>query len=150
MVLSLIKAYYRQLPLDISFLLGVHIIFDEFETCFSNVLHWIRKGGRIFVFSMFNPYPIDVWIYYRRIDDPDPNRREIGWNTFSKASISRFLDATIGKGKHRFIPFELPFDLPPHPDDPVRTWTFMDSNGKRLFTNGLSLICNVEILEIMP
>lgn len=135
---------------DVAFLIGVHPMFDEFETCFSNLLHWTRKGGRIYVYTIFNPFPIDVWVYYRRIDDPDPNRRETGWNMFSEASTSRFLDAAIGRGKHTFTSFELPFDLPPHPDDLVRTWTFRDGQGKRLFTNGLSLICRFEILEIRP
>lgn len=69
---------------------------------------------------------------------------------FSKASVSRYLEATLGVGKHTFTPFEMPFDLPPNPDDPVRSWTFLDGQNRRLFTNGLSLICNLEILEIRP
>ena len=42
----------------------------------------------------------------------------------------------------------MPFDLPPHADDPVRTWTFLDSDGRRYTMNGISLIANREILEI--
>lgn len=135
---------------DVAFLLGVLSIFDEFEPCISNMLYWVRPGGRIYVKGIFNKYPADVWVKYRLADDPDPSHREPGWNMFSKASIARFLDDTIGKDKHAFIPFEMPFDLEPNPDDPVRSWTFSDSHHRRLFTNGLSLLCNQEILEIRP
>ena len=135
---------------DIAFMSSVHSIFDEFEPCLANLLHWTRKGGRIFIFGVFNPYPVDVWVTFRTADHPDPAHREAGWNMFSKASVSRYLEATLGVGKHTFIPFEMPFDLPPNSDDPVRSWTFLDGQNRRLFTNGLSLICNLEILEIRP
>ncbi len=67
---------------------------------------------------------------------------------FSKRSVARFLDRELGAGRASFLPFELPLDLPPHEDDPVRTWTFRDESGRRLLTNGLSLLCNLELLEI--
>lgn len=135
---------------DVAFMIGVHSIFDEFETSFSNLLYWVRRGGRIYIFGLFNPHPIDVWVKYRLADDPDPGRREPGWNMFSKVSVSRYLDAAVGVGKHTFIPFEMPFDLAPNPEDPVRTWTFLDNQNRRLLTDGLSLLCNLEILEIRP
>ena len=133
---------------DLAFMLGVHSIFDEFETCISNLIRWTRDGGRIFIFGMFNSHPVDVWVKYRMSDDPDPAHREPGWNIFSKASISRFIDERIGVGKHNFTPFEMPFDLAPNPSDPVRTWNFTDARGNRRLTNGLSLLCNLEILQI--
>ena len=135
---------------DVAFLIGVMRIFDEFEPCLDNLLHWARPGGRIYVAGLFNPYPIDVWVKYRLSDDADPNHREPGWNMFSIASVSRYLDSCVGAGRYLFTPFELPFDLDPHAGDPVRTWTFRDSCGRRLFTNGLSLLCHIEILEISP
>jgi trans-aconitate methyltransferase len=30
---------------DKSFLIGVHSIFDEFETCFNNLIKWTKQGG---------------------------------------------------------------------------------------------------------
>lgn len=135
---------------DIACLIGVHSYFDEFETCFSNLIHWTRSGGRIYVHGQFNPYPIDVWIKYRVVGHPDPNHREPGWNFFSKSSVSTFLDNQLGPGKHTFFPFELPIDLPYKPEDPVRSWTFRDSNDRRILRNGLSLINHLETLEIRP
>lgn len=133
---------------DVAFMLGVHAIFDEFETWISNLLHWTRPGGHIFVFGPFNPYPVDVWVKYRLADDPDPDHREPGWNIFSQASISKFLDTKLGEGKHSFTSFEMPIDIKPHPTDVIRTWTFFDASGRRLVTNGLSMISNQQILHI--
>jgi len=135
---------------DVMVMQGVMSIFDDFETTLDNLLAWTRPGGRIYVFGLVNPWPVDVWIKIRRSDDPDPEHREPGWNIFSRASLGRFLDERLGPGRHRFTPFEMPFDLEPHPDDPVRSWTFRDASGRRLFTNGLCLLLNLEILEIWP
>lgn len=135
---------------DLAFLLGVHTIFDEIEPCLSNLLCWTKPGGKIFLFSFFNDYPVDVWVKYRLVDGHEPEHREPGWNLFSKISFSRYLDKSIGPGRHRFIPFEMPYDLPPHQKDIIRTWTFRDQHDRRLFTNGLSMIYNMEILAIDP
>ena len=135
---------------DLAFMLGVHSIFDSFEESIGNLIQWTRQGGHIYVFGLFNTHPVDVWVTYRLADDPNRKHREPGWNIFSKASVSMFLDNQIGAGKHRYIPFELPFDLEPNPSDPIRTWTFNDGLGSRRFINGLSLICNMEVLEINP
>lgn len=136
--------------LDVAYMLGVHSIFNDFAPCFSNLIHWTKPGGRIFVFGLFNPYPADVWVHYRMVDDPDRSHLEPGWNIFAKESVSKFLDNKIGSGKHSFTSFEMPFDLNHDPIDPIRSWTFTDAAGQRILTNGLSLLCNLEILEIRP
>lgn len=133
---------------DITLLQGVHSIFDDFEPVFENLIHWTRPGGRVYIFGLFNPHPVNVWVRYRNLALHDPEHREAGWNLFSKQAITEFLDKKLGSGRHQFIPFEMPFDLQPHPDDPVRTWTFCEASGRRIFTNGLSIIVNLEILSI--
>ena len=133
---------------DITILSGVHPIFDDIEPKIKNLISWTRPGGLVYMSGSFNPYPVDVWIKYRRSDDPDREHLEPGWNQFSKITVSKLVDKFIGVGKHTFTAFEMPFDLPPHADDPVRTWTFLDSDGRRYTMNGLSLIANREILEI--
>jgi len=133
---------------DWAFMVGVHPIFDAFEPSLSNLLWWTRPGGRISILGPFNPFPIDVWVTYRLIDDPDPDHREPGWNLFSKASLARYLDRAVGPGRYTFLPWELPCDLPHHPDDPVRTWTVQDRDGRRLLINGLGLLRRLELLEI--
>lgn len=133
---------------DLTLLQGVHSIFDEIEPVLDNLIHWTRPGGHIYVFGLFNPHPVNVWVRYRSLDQHPPEHREPGWNICSKRAVSEFLDRKLGPGRHAFLPFEMPFDLAPHPTDPVRTWTMVDGSGRRLFTNGLSLIVNLEILSV--
>lgn len=133
---------------DITILSGVHPIFDDIEPILSNLVRWTKTGGLVYMSGSFNPYPVDVWVKYRRTDDPDPDHLEPGWNQFSKITVSRIVEKLVGKGKHRFTPFEMPFDIPAHPNDPIRAWTFLDADGNRHHMNGLSLIVNREVLEI--
>ena len=133
---------------DTVFVLGVLSIFHDFRPALRNVLSWCRPGGHVYVFGLVNPYPVDVWTTYRRAEDLDEGEVETGWNSVSRVSFSRFLDEEIGVGRHSFTPFEMPFDLPPHADDPIRSWTFRDANGRCILTNGLGLLQNLEILEI--
>lgn len=134
---------------DLTFLVGVHSLFEDFEPCVSNLLQWTRPGGAIYIAGLFNPYPADVWVTYRLADAPR-GQRESGWNLFSKASVSRYLDALATPVGYTFLPFVMPCDVAPHPRDVVRTWTFRDERNRRVFTNGLSLLCHLEILEIRP
>jgi SAM-dependent methyltransferase len=132
---------------DATFLLGVHSIFDDFTLCFDNLLRSTKPRGRCYVFGQFNPYPIDVWVKYKLSDSPDM-ALEAGWNNFSIQSISRWLHAREDVASYRFIPFHLPFDLPPNQKDSVRSWTHRDADGNQMFINGLGLILHNHILEI--
>jgi SAM-dependent methyltransferase len=134
---------------DVSLLVGVHSIFDEFETCFNNLIAWTRPAGRVYVFGMFNPYPLDVFVKYRPTENYGSDTVESGWNIFSEASVSRFLDNHKKVAKHKFIPFEIPIDLSKHQDDPARSWTIKDEKGGRIITNGLCLLQPHQILEIV-
>jgi SAM-dependent methyltransferase len=133
---------------DVTLLVGVHSIFDEIETCLSNLIRWTRPGGRVYVFGQFNPNPIDVWVKYRRCDDSRKEHLEPGWNIFSTATVREFLAAQPRVTKFQIHPFEMPFDLPPHPDDPVRTYTMTLESGRRILVNGLMLISHQCFLEI--
>lgn len=134
--------------IDVALMLGVHSIFEEVTDWLPNLLHWTRPGGRILVFGLFNPAPVDVWVRYRDVKQHPPEHREPGWNIPSRHTVAELIEAEIGAGRHSFTPFELPFDLAPHADDPVRTWTERLEDGRRFFTNGLSLRCSVELLDI--
>jgi SAM-dependent methyltransferase len=144
------KALLPAASLDVAFMLGVHPYFDEIESALANLLAWTRSGGYVAVFGLFNPYPIDVRLSYRPVGEANPGESGRGWNLFAKAAVSRYLDAALGPGQHRFTPFIMPYDLPPDPDNPGQSWTIMDGNGRRWLTNGLSLLLNQELLEIWP
>ncbi len=135
--------------LDVSLYLGVHSIFEDIDPCFENALNWTRPGGAIYFFGVFNPYPVDVWLQFRRLGRP-PEEREIAFNTFAIERVNAYLNTRLGVGRHRFIPFEMPFELEPDVSDSVRTWTFRDEAGNQHFTNGLGILQSRWILEIRP
>lgn len=147
------KSLLSPASLDVAFMLGVHPYFDELETVLTNLLTWTRVGGRLFIFGLFNQHPLDIHVTYRHAapglaGTPGENGR--GWNLFAKAAVSHYLEQAIGLGRHRFTPFHLPYDLPPHPESPIQSWTILDGNGRRWLTNGLSLLMNQELLEVWP
>lgn len=134
--------------LDALFMIGVHSYFDEVRPWLQNVISWIKPGGVGIVFGIFNPYPVDVVLKYSFPKDEGVARP--GWCNPSRATVSAIIDEKLGKGRHEYIPFEMPFDLPPHEGDPIRSWTFKDEKGTRWCTNGLCIIQHQTFLEIRP
>jgi SAM-dependent methyltransferase len=130
--------------LDVVFLAGVMSLLDDFRPCLENLLRWTRPGGRVYLFDLLNPHPVDVFLRYRSADGAEGH-----WNMFSRSLVAEFLAQRLGPDRFRSVPFEMPFDLAPQPEDPLRTWTF-PAGGRRRFTNGLSMLLNLEILEIRP
>jgi trans-aconitate methyltransferase len=131
---------------DISFLIGVHPIFDDFEKCFSNLIYWTKPKGEIYICDMFNPDPIDVIIKYRLSENQKKNTFESGWNIFSKKSVVNFLKKNEKVKSYKFEEFIMPFHLK-RQKDPVRSWT-VDMNKKKIMVNGLSIIQPQTLLKI--
>jgi SAM-dependent methyltransferase len=134
---------------DIALLFGVLGIFDEFETTLNNLIAWTKPQGRIFCHALFNSSPVDVIIRYRYTKNYHEKVFETGFNIFAKDSISTFLGTNPKVKDFKFHPFIMSLDLDPQPQDPLRSWTFKDNNGHRLITNGLSIIQDQYILEIV-
>ncbi|MDC0831676.1 hypothetical protein POG22_01455 [Geitlerinema sp. CS-897] len=62
-----------------------------------------------------------------------------GYNLFSTKSVSTYLQSLTKVDSFHFVNFSefpFPFDIEPQ-DDPVRSWTYKDSNGVRRFRNGI-------------
>tara|TARA_B110000003_G_scaffold276186_1_gene321370 strand:+ start:2049 stop:2759 length:711 start_codon:yes stop_codon:yes gene_type:complete len=131
---------------DISFLIGVHPIFDDFRKCFSNLIYWTKPKGEIFICDMFNPHPVDVIIKYRLSKDYKKNAFETGWNIFSKESVIKFLKKNRKVKSYKFEEFVMPFHLKQQ-KDPVRSWT-VAMNKKKVMINGLSIIQPQTLLKI--
>lgn len=132
---------------DKSFLIGVHSIFDEFETCFSNLVKWTKPGGSVYIVGMFNPFPVDVLIKYKESKNYESDVYESGWNVFSQQSVSDFLSKNNKVKSFSFKKFDITIDLP-RQDDPIRSWTIRDYNDKRFIINGLCLLQPHYLLEI--
>lgn len=120
---------------DVSTLLGVISVFDDFRPCLGELLRVTRPGGVIYVFNDFNIAPIDVVMRWRYSGEQGPYN--IGGNMFSMRSIADYLDAQPRVEHHHFEPFELPFDIPYREDDPWRSWTETTPSGKRIVRNCL-------------
>jgi SAM-dependent methyltransferase len=132
---------------DKTFLLGVHSIFDEFETCLNNLVKFTKPGGVAYVFGMFNPFPVDVIIKYKNSKNFNGDVFESGWNIFSQESVSQFLVNHPKVKLFSFSPFEINMNLT-RQQDIIRSWTIQDSMGNHLLTNGLCIIQPLFLLEI--
>src|SRR5262249_11881183 len=130
---------------DACFMLGVNYLFDDYEAWLRNLLSLTRKGGRIYVFGLFNPEPLDVRAMVSRAGAPDAV--ETPWNLISQRSISSYLQR-IGR-QHDFFDWSIQLDIPKKPDaDPIRSWTVGLANGERMIVNGTQFWHHLSLLEI--
>ncbi|KAF5046791.1 class I SAM-dependent methyltransferase [Desulfovibrio oxamicus] len=132
---------------DFVFMNGVHSSLPEIKPALETLVGWTKPGGRVYLFGIFNPYPLDVASRYRAAGDAGD------WTTLyihSRAGVSRCLDDLLGPDRHTFEPFLLDVDVAPVSDNPFRSWTFRDESGQRLLTNGLCTLINCYVLEIRP
>jgi SAM-dependent methyltransferase len=132
---------------DVTFLIGVHSIFDDPTDCFRNLIRWTKPGGLVIVLGLFNKFDIDVWVRYRPAGKPD-GAKELGWNLVSRSSARRIVAEADSRASVEFHPVVMPLDLPRNASDPVRSWTEKRADGERFLTNGLSLIINLETMVV--
>ena len=122
---------------------GVIQIFENYELCYKNLIKWTKKGGKIYVFGMFNEYPYDCFIKLKHTDDSELKE---GWHNISKETIVK----TIKKyniSDYKFYKFNMPIETKPK-ENLLRAWTIR-SNNKNLLINGINIIQNMELLEII-
>jgi len=128
--------------------LGVISIFDQLDEIVSNLISWVKPGGRIFIHGMFNPEPFDVLVKYRNSSMIFTNEKyENGWNIISQDSFLQLVHKYGGKDV-LFHPFNISIDLPKK-DDPIRSWTEKLENGERQIVNGICLKQPQFIAEII-
>lgn len=128
---------------DLVFMSGVNDIYDTFEPWINNILK--LTSGRAYVFGIFNPEDVDVLVKTRHSGDSTSFKP--GWNLFSKKSISIYLDSL--NIEHKFINWDINIDIEKNINEPLRSWTFKDNDGKRLIINGTQLIHRFYLLEII-
>jgi hypothetical protein len=127
--------------------MGVLSIFDDIEIPLRNLLNFTKKGGRIFIHGMFNPFPVDVFIKYSESGSSiQKDFLESGWNIISQQTISNIL-LKYGVKNIIFHEFKINIDILKQ-SDPLRSWTELLSNGDRQIINGLCIKQPQYILEI--
>ena len=136
---------------DISIALGVIGIFDEEQSIrmLEQLVQTINCAGSIYVFSHFNDHDVDMLIDHRVCQNNDLRKWETGFNTFSKKTVSDWLQDINGVKDHRFINFQLPFGIEQDQTNPSRSWSFEGKEGTLFFTNGLNLLLKYSILKII-
>jgi len=140
------RSAIRSSSCDVITLLGVLSIFDDIDPILSNISHWIKPNGRVYMHGMFNPFDIDVFIKYRDSKKYAKNIFEPGWNIISQSSITRILEKYNAK-LVKFYEFKISCDIKKNNDDPVRSWTEKLQNGERQIVNGICLKQPQYILE---
>lgn len=143
--LSLPKEFSHKF--DVSLCIGVLGIFDEenAKIVIEQLISATRKGGVIYILAQFNDFDVDVQVTHRKYGDKGIGAWEKGWNIYSVRTINEWFQKKVANVN--FVKFEMPFDIE-QKDDPVRTWTIQDHEGKRMTTNGLKLLVDLQFLEI--
>lgn len=148
-----IKCSLLQMPADMSDAFDVTTAFgviqhfdeNELKTGMAEMIRCTRKGGRIYIFSAFNEYGVDVVLRYRMKRGAQPDNWLSGNNIFCFETIEELLRGNVDTWN--FIPFE-PRLNQQKVDDPRRTWTIKTETNPFQRTNGLKFLTDIYILEI--
>lgn len=132
---------------DIITVMGVISIFDELDIVVSNLCNWVKAGGKIYLHSIFNPFPIDVFVKYRHAASSKNKDLEAGWNIISQETITN-LFMGLGAKSCNFHKFTIQEDILRNEVDPVRSWTEKMEDGSRQIVNGLHLRQPQFIMEV--
>ena len=133
---------------DLIFMLGVHMIFDEIEEWLDPMVGLLKrqKNSTVNIFGMFNPEDLDVIIRSRSSSSDGP--WETGWNVVSKKSVRDYCE---NKGwECSFKDFQIEIDIEKNESDPLRGYTLMMKDDRRLVVNGLQLVQQFSLMILRP
>lgn len=130
---------------DVVCMLGVNQVFDDYTKYLNGLFQLTKKGGVIYIFGIYNRYPVDAIIRVRRAGKKE--EWETGWNFFSQKTLADFFAKK--KKEFKFFDWEIGIDLPVNPDDPLRSWTIKNEAGQRVITNGLQLMQSFSLIRVV-
>ena len=133
---------------DLIFMHGVHMIFDEIEEWLDPMVGLLKrqKNSTVNIFGMFNPEDLDVIIRIRSSSSDGP--WEIGWNVVSKKSVKDYCE---NKGwECSFKDFQIEIDIEKNESDPMRAYTLMMKDDRRLIVNGLQQVQQFSLMILRP
>jgi len=126
---------------------GTFQIFREFEDGLEKLLSLCKDGGVVAVSALFNKYDVDSKIVFRDNSKPESEGLwRADYNQYSQKTLRNFLKGKVKSVEfHEVVMIDLPFD----PDNPhMNEFTFRDTNGKNIITNGLNMIVTPTIMVI--
>jgi len=130
---------------DFVFLLAVHSIWDDPKIWIDNLKYLTRQDGHAYVFGMFNPEPVDVFVKSRRTDI-EINHLESGWNVISINTINKYLNEI--NARYSWEEWKIGIPIEKNKNDPLRAWIIKDNKNNYLIVNGLQILHKLFFLEI--
>lgn len=140
----------KMLKADIIHSAGVLNIFDNVRNTIFQLISRCNKGGYIYITHYFNEYDIDYIVRYRdNLNSKHKEINEMGWNVFSKQTISRILKKNKKVAEFKFLEVKYPKGISVKKDkkDYLRSWTTY-YKGSKYFVNGLNFFNKIYFLEI--
>lgn len=144
------KKNKKKLKADIVHSAGVINIFDDVENTLRQMIARCSSKGLIYITHYFNDYDVDYLTRYRDNSNLKSQKiDEMGWNVFSKKTISRILKKNKKVLKFKFLEIEFPktLVLKKNRNDYMRSWSTI-YKGKKYFVNGLNFFNKLYFLEI--
>jgi len=133
---------------DFVFMNGVHSIFDDHRVWLDNIKCLTKEGGHAFVFGLFNPEPVDVYVKVRMSDTKsNTDELESGWNVISINTISNYLNEI--NAAYNWEEWKIGIPIEKNKTDPLRSWTIKDAVGEYIIVNGLQQVLRFFLVEIL-
>lgn len=132
---------------DIVLCTGVLQIFSEFAPPLEKLISLANNDAWIFCDGLFNKWDVEARLQYCDNSNPDAaGLWRTDWNQHSRKLVSQFLRGRIAN--FRFIDIEMDLDLRPNLETHINQFTFRDSAGHNVITNGTNLLLNKTMLII--
>ena len=126
---------------------GVTDIFPDIEKTINKYLDICNSGGHIITTGMFNKFDIEVRLQY--CDNSNPETKGVWREDWCQHSRSFIIELFKDKVKKiDFIDVIMDKNLSYNPKMPIIQWTFRDSDGRNIITNGTNIFLNKTLLII--
>jgi SAM-dependent methyltransferase len=137
--------YDRQFDLVVHFMRLLH--FENWRAHIEAAVRTVKKGGHIFISSLFNNFDIDLMTLVCDYNIPACSEGYcLQYNTLSAAEVERYC-RSLGVQEVQFTPFEISFDIP-RKTEGVGSYTVRTKDGHRL-TISAGMLMQWQILHIV-
>ncbi|MGD2179785.1 methyltransferase domain-containing protein [Lusitaniella coriacea] len=137
--------YSNQFDLVVHFMRLLH--FEDWREHIKTAVCASKKGGHIFISSLFNSFDVDLLTLVCDYNIPACSKGYcLQYNTFSAAEVERYCQSLDVREIH-FTPFEISFDIPRKAEG-VGSYTVRTKDGHRL-TISAGMLMQWQILHIV-
>ena len=122
-------------------------IFPDIGPPLNKLLSLCKKGGSLLIDGLFNQFDIEVRTQF--CDNSRPETKglwRVDWNQHSRRSIIELLKDNVESVEFEDVIMDK--DIPLDPEMPINRFTFRDSRGRNIITNGTNMMMNRTLLTI--